>query len=154
MIEKNLRSHTESSVKRREPTILKLATAYNELCSQLTSLVASGKAPQGSAAPQPIQRDGLFKLDVDDDIWQDVGLDDEYDGKVPGWLGDEGVRSGIRALLQHDRCCEEELRLRKERCNLQQWFMEEWDCVKAARTATGKHPAIPYRRLLIFLLSA
>jgi hypothetical protein len=102
-------------------------------------LIASGRAPPGSAAPQPIQRDGLFKLDVDDDIWQDVGLDDEYDGGIPPWLGDEGVRTGIQALLQHDRCCEEELRLRKERCNLQHWFMEEWDCIEAAQREAGEH---------------
>lgn len=143
MIEKNLRSHAESSIKRREPTIYKLANTYNGLCHQLTGFISCGQAPPGSAAPRPIQRDGLFKLDVDDDIWQDIGLDDEYDGGVPRWLGDEGVRSGIQALLQHDRCCEEELRLRKERCNLQLWFMEEWKRVKAARREAREYLAIP-----------
>ena len=105
-------------------------------------------------APQPIQRDGLFKLDVDDDIWQDVGLDDEYDGGIPWWLGDEGVRSGIQALLQHDQCCEEEVQLRKERCNIQQWFMEEWEFVMAAQVAMDEHLIICCRRLLIFLPSS
>jgi hypothetical protein len=90
-------------------------------------------------APQSIQRDGLFKLDVDDDIWQDVGLDDEYDGGIPLWLGDDAIRSGIQALLQRDRCHEEELRLRKERCNLQHWFINEWDSIEAARVAAGEH---------------
>jgi len=92
-------------------------------------------------------------LDVDDDIWQDVGLDDEYNGEVPWWLGDKEVRSGIQAVLQRDRCCEEELRLRKECCNLQQWFMEEWVCIKAAWAAAGEHLVIPCRKLLMFLLS-
>jgi hypothetical protein len=68
---------------------------------------------------QPIQCNSLFKLDIDDDIWQDVGLDDEYDGGIPRWLGDEVVHMGIQALLQCDRSCEEELQLRKEHCNLQ-----------------------------------
>jgi hypothetical protein len=134
----------KSSIKRREPTILKLANTYNDLCRQLANLIANGQAPPGSVVPQSIQRDGLFRLDVDDDIWQDVGLDDEYDGGIPLWLGDEGVRLGIQALLQHDRCCEEEVRLRKERCNLQQWFMEEWDCIKAARVAYGENLALSY----------
>ena len=71
-----------------------------------------------------------------------MGLDDEYDGGLPWWLGDEGVRSGIQVLLQHDRCCEEEVWLRRERCNLQQWLMEEWECVKAARMAAGGHLVI------------
>jgi hypothetical protein len=78
-------------------------------------------------------------------------LDDEYDGGVPRWLGDEEVRSGIRALLQYDRCHEEELRLRKERCNLQEWFIEEWECIEAARVADGDYPVTPHRILLIFL---
>jgi hypothetical protein len=56
-------------------------------------------------------------------------------------------------LLQHDRCCEEEVRLRRERCNLQQWFMEEWNCVKAARVAAGECSVICCRRLLTFLSS-
>ena len=149
-IEQNLRSHAESSIKRREPTILKLANTYNDLCCQLTNLVANGQAPPGSAVPQPIRRDGLFKLDVDDDIWQDLGLDDGYDGVIPRWLSDEKVRSGIQALLQRDRCCEEEILLRRERSNLQQWFMEEWKCVEGARVAAGECPVICCRRLLRF----
>lgn len=103
-------------------------------------------------APRPVQRDGLFKLDVDDDIWQDIGLNDGNGGEIPRWLGDEEVRSGIQALLQHDRCGEEELRLRKERCNLQQWFMEEWDGVEAARREAGEHLIIPCRRLSLMSL--
>jgi hypothetical protein len=53
------------------------------------------------------------------------------DGPIPRWLGDESVRDGIKALLGLDRCCEEETRLRKERCALQEWMMEEWTCVDA-----------------------
>jgi hypothetical protein len=136
--------------------LMKLANTYNDLCHQLTGRIASGQAPPSSAAPQPIQRNGLFKLDVDDDIWQDVGLDDEYDDRIPWWLGDEGVHSGIQALLLHDWCCKEELRLREEHCNLQQWFMEEWVCVKAARGALGEHSVISVircQKVLMILLS-
>jgi hypothetical protein len=53
------------------------------------------------------------------------------DGPIPRWLGDENVRDGIKALLELDRCCEEETRLCKERCALQEWMMEEWTCVDA-----------------------
>jgi hypothetical protein len=38
---------------------------------------------------------------------------------------------GIRSLLELDRCQEEEVRLRKERCAMQEWMMEEWTCVDA-----------------------
>jgi hypothetical protein len=74
----------------------------------------------------------LFQLDVDDDIWQDVGLDDENSGPIPKWLGDDGVRQGIKFLLQLDRCEEEERRLIKERRAIQ-----EWDKVTNAINASG-----------------
>ncbi|GBE78980.1 hypothetical protein SCP_0201770 [Sparassis crispa] len=122
-----LSTHAESSIKRREPSILKLAKTYNDLCMQMSTLIRQRKAPRFAIVPPPIQSNGLFKLDVDDDIWQDVGLDDDVDtDAVPRWLGDETVREGIKMRLLLDRCIEEESRLQRERCALQEWFQEEW----------------------------
>ncbi|KAF7343583.1 hypothetical protein MSAN_01978800 [Mycena sanguinolenta] len=129
-----LHAHTESAVKRREPTIAKVATEYNKLCTQITKLIADGKAPRGSIAPVPIPTKGLWQLDVDDVIFQDVGLDDGEDESTepPLWLCDEKVRSGIKAMLELDRCNEEEARLRRELRALRVWFAEEWKVVKDA----------------------
>ena len=82
--------------------------------------------------------DKLFCLDVDDDIWQDIGLT-EIDGPAdpPLWLCDEDVQSGIRAMLEMDRCQEEEPRLLLERKSLQEWFAEEWAIVKMAIEVSG-----------------
>ncbi|KAI5980967.1 hypothetical protein EDD15DRAFT_2392327 [Pisolithus albus] len=124
--EQRLQNHTEASVKRREPGIGKLASSYNNLCLQMVGLIQKGKAPQGSIAPLLIPRDSLFKLDVDDDIWQDVGLEDDSDGFLPPWLADIKVRSGIRSLLDLRRCEEEERHLLQERKALIHWFAEEW----------------------------
>ncbi|KAJ7257320.1 hypothetical protein C8J57DRAFT_1516785 [Mycena rebaudengoi] len=117
-----LDSHTESAVKRREPTIKKLNIEYNKLCSQMAHLIAT------KAAPVRIESEGLFQLDVDDGIWQDVGLDEEEEGsgEPPGWLSNEDTRSGIKAMLEYDCANEENIRLRKERCAMQVWFAEEW----------------------------
>ena len=56
---------------------MKLAHTYNGLCKQMQELVKQHRAPPLAVPPEPIKSDGLFKLDVDDDIWQDVGLEDE-----------------------------------------------------------------------------
>lgn len=93
-------------------------------------MIEQKHAPAGAVAPQIIEHDGLFKLDVDNDIWQDLGLDDEHDGTPPLWLSNESVREGIKAMLEYDRCVEEEIRLMKERCAMQEWMMEEWACVE------------------------
>ncbi|KAJ7207315.1 hypothetical protein B0H12DRAFT_991225, partial [Mycena haematopus] len=92
-------------------------------------LIKSGKAPPKAIAPMPVPREGLWQLDVDDDIFQDVGLDDrddQYDDEPPLWLCDEKVRAGIKAMLDLDRSEEEDARLRREGMALRVWFAEEW----------------------------
>jgi hypothetical protein len=119
--------------------MVQLVKTYNNLCGQISQLIKDKKAPLGAIAPQPIAKEGLFKLDVDDDIWQDVGLDEDGEGFIPGWLGDEDVRVGIKNVLELDRCQEEEIRLQKERCAMQEWMLEEWTCVDATiKLCTGK----------------
>ena len=126
-----LRSHTETQIKRREPAITQLTKSYNDLCGQMENLVKAKKAPGNAVVAERIPRDGLFKLDVDDSIWQDIGLE-ETTGALPAWLSDVNVRDGIKSMLELDRCKEEEVRLKRERCALQEWFLEEWSCVQLA----------------------
>lgn len=91
----------------------------------------------GAIAPREIAKDGLFQLDVDDAIWQDVGLQDEPGGVPPAWLCDENVRLGIQYILQYDRCVEEERRLIKEKRALCDWLREEWLVNRAAFDSSG-----------------
>ncbi|KAG2109214.1 hypothetical protein DEU56DRAFT_874510 [Suillus clintonianus] len=134
--ERKLHANTEHSIKRREPGILKLITTYNGLCSQLRSLIQQRRAPRSAVPPHIIPRDGIFQLDVDDDIWQDVGLDDDT-LNPPAWLSDDTVRNGIRLQLEVDRCNEEEARLTRERAVIQEWMLAEWDS-----TQTALHKAV------------
>ncbi|KAG6806240.1 hypothetical protein H0H92_012089, partial [Tricholoma furcatifolium] len=130
---KKVNEHTEASVKRRDPSITDLASTYNKLCDKLVELFKAGKAPCHALLPQKIEAKGLFALDVDDAIWQDVGLGmDGGDHTPPVWLSNEKAREGIRALLEYDRCLEEDERLRYELRNLRSWCSEEWQVVNAA----------------------
>jgi hypothetical protein len=99
----------------------------------MKALIQQKKAPTGATLPIEIPREGLFKLDVDDDIWQDVGLDDGDHDLAPLWLRDENVRQGIKSMLMLDRCEEEEARLLRERRALQEWMQEEWQVVQRAK---------------------
>ncbi|KAI6139104.1 hypothetical protein BKA82DRAFT_4332382 [Pisolithus tinctorius] len=111
--ENNLQSH---------PAISKLVTSYNTLCDELM-------APPGAISPFPIPPKGIFQLEVDSDIWQDVGLA-EGCANPPSWLADEAVRKGIRLMLEVDHCNEEERRLSREQSALQEWFSVEWQSVQ------------------------
>ena len=88
----------------------------------------------------------LFKLDVDDDIWQDVGLGDSIGGLPPAWLADEKVCLGIKSLLELRRCEEEEICLLQERKVLVEWFAEEWSRLQKAKLNAGKQ----YYQTLLF----
>jgi hypothetical protein len=71
-------------------------------------------------------------LDVDDDIWQDIGPDDAYDDTEPPlWLKDDGVRDGIKAMLELDRCDEEKPRLFHDCRALRYWLAEEWEAIES-----------------------
>ncbi|KAF8135243.1 hypothetical protein K438DRAFT_1911669 [Mycena galopus ATCC 62051] len=103
-----LHAHTESAVKRREPTIARVASDYNKLCVELEKTHSRRQSSRG------VNATGLWQLDVDDAIFEDVGLDDPDDQEPPLWLRDEKVRAGIKARLELDRCDEEDARLHRE----------------------------------------
>ncbi|RDB30787.1 hypothetical protein Hypma_005865 [Hypsizygus marmoreus] len=148
--EKKLHDHVSSQVKRHEPGILQLCKKYNDLCADMTRQITRGEAPAGAVAPLTLEKDGLFKLDVDDDIWQDIGLNDEDDSGngVPEWLANEKMRQGIKAMLEVDRCEEEQQRLKKERCAMQEWMLEEWVSVEKAISDCIHNSDLTYQLLL------
>ncbi|KAI6040545.1 hypothetical protein EDC04DRAFT_2867542 [Pisolithus marmoratus] len=105
---KRLSADVHSSFKHHEPTIVKLVSTYNKWCDDIHSMVQLGKVPHHAIPPPYISHDTIFSLDVDDEIWNDIGLDE---GTLPCWLADETVRQGIRLQLEVDHCNEEEERL-------------------------------------------
>ncbi|KAJ7603276.1 hypothetical protein DFH06DRAFT_1022371, partial [Mycena polygramma] len=129
-----LKTHIEDAVKRRDPGIQELVRHYNKLCAEMERLIKNHKAPRNALPPEPIAPKSVWGLDVDDEIWQDIGLDDAYDEQEPPlWLKSEAVRDGIKAMLQLDRCLEEEPRLFHECRALRYWLSEEWDAVALAK---------------------
>ena len=95
-VDQKLDSRIQSEAKRKEPGILNLVKQYNNLCQEIEVLMGQGYAPRGALKPTMIDREGLFKLDVDDDIWQDIGLQDGPDTASPRWLTD--IRKNLLPL--------------------------------------------------------
>jgi hypothetical protein len=135
--DQKVHDHTRASVQKRDPSIQQRARDYNKLCDKMQKLISEGKAPSGAIVPEKVIMTGLFALDVDDAIWQDIGLADEESADPPLWLCNDAVRSGIKARLELDRCLKEEARLVHERRALQVWFSEEWKIVTDGCQATG-----------------
>lgn len=114
---------------------MNLVKQYNELCDVIADLIRRGRAPPGVVAPTKIPLKGLFDMDVDSEIWFEHGLGS--DTTVPRWMKEELVRKGIRALIEVDRCAEEEARILCERRAMQEWFAEEWELHCRAVRDTG-----------------
>ncbi|KAG2112072.1 uncharacterized protein F5147DRAFT_744682 [Suillus discolor] len=135
--EHKIRASTQYSIKRREPGVLKLVSTYNDLCAQLRSLIRQQRAPPSAVPPRPIIHEGIFLLDVDNEIWQDIGLDE--DGiNPPAWLSDKATRSGIHLQLEVDRCVEEETHLMRERTVMQEWMFAEWEAIQTLLRDAGE----------------
>ncbi|KAJ3817139.1 hypothetical protein F5880DRAFT_1493393, partial [Lentinula raphanica] len=95
-----LQAHTADAVKRRDRGIESLARTYNKLCMKILNLIQGRNAPRHAVAPWSIPIKELFTLDVDDFIWDDVGLDENTNVfDVPPWLEDNQVCTGIRGIL-------------------------------------------------------
>ncbi|KAJ7700448.1 hypothetical protein B0H17DRAFT_1128860 [Mycena rosella] len=136
--ENQCNEHAGAAIKRQELNIARLVKEYNKICDQIEALIKVKKAPARAVAPVPVAAKGIYQLDVDDVIWQDLGLDGDEEGAPPLWLRDDKVRLGIRALLQKDRCHEEAPHLLRERGHLQIWFATEWRAVnEALKASTG-----------------
>ncbi|KAL0571742.1 hypothetical protein V5O48_010213 [Marasmius crinis-equi] len=142
--EEKIHTQIARSVKRKDPGIQRLARSYNEKVSKMEKMVSLRQAPRNAAPPKQIPMDQLFSLDVDDEIWQDVGPTDEWDNSTPPpWLANDSVRSGIRGMLEVDRSQEERVRLAHERDAMQCWFSEEWAVLALVLNETV-HPDARY----------
>ena len=100
---------------------------YNSYCEQLFHLHHSSWA---IPVPTPLPTT-LVDLQDDLTLMQDVWITLSV-SEVPRWLEDVDVRDGIRALLKHERCLEEQHRLGLEADNMCHWFGNELSAVQMA----------------------
>lgn len=77
----------------QEPTITLLAKKYNAMLKQMVQLQMTDAVAANAILPPAIVLKTIFKLDVDDDTWADIGLEDleDFSGVPPPWLGDNTV---------------------------------------------------------------
>jgi hypothetical protein len=109
---------------------LRLLSRYNQ---HVTAILDNwGDAPPNAVRPRFLERDGLFKLEVDEPIWQILGLLSNDDTPAPAWLGDENTHKGIVAMLDLKGCTRELEILARERTNIQTWYCEEYAAVLQA----------------------
>ncbi|KAH6893905.1 hypothetical protein BKA70DRAFT_1439363 [Coprinopsis sp. MPI-PUGE-AT-0042] len=146
MVYTKLQAQIETHIARQQSGLVSLMGCYNTLCNELENLIHSRKAPRGSIAPKPLERESLFHLDIDDPIWDDAGLyEPDANGMIPPWLGDDTVWKGIQAWLAVERCTEELERLKDECSSLHTWLQDEWTILINSRSAFQETSALLYQ---------
>ncbi|KAG1723637.1 hypothetical protein EDB19DRAFT_1951979 [Suillus lakei] len=106
-----VKAHLRERLHQRKFEIERFERSYRQ--------TVNGEAPASAIAPHSITPTGIFQLDVDNDIWQDVGLDSN-DMAPPAWLADENMHTAIKFQLE-------------------EWMMAEWDALQEARTCADEN---------------
>ncbi|KAF9503661.1 hypothetical protein BS47DRAFT_1369368 [Hydnum rufescens UP504] len=140
VVDHNTMEHTTKALKRCYCSVKSLVVDYNKWRLNMMKLHGWGRISKNAIIPPPIDMKGLFGLDVNNDIWQDIGLtDDEFDGTVPPWLGDEDIQNGIWLMQEVVNCCDKLYLCDQESYSLQQWFEDKSAALMAASNACQEH---------------
>src|SRR6266436_10278442 len=92
-VDQSLCSQIEKPVKKQSTGIDSTLQKYNEKLRSLVSLQGKGGIPLDKWLPPELKKDGLYSLDVDQDIWQDYDLSNFEE--LPKWIIDPTVKDGI-----------------------------------------------------------
>ncbi|KAF9512992.1 hypothetical protein BS47DRAFT_1393737 [Hydnum rufescens UP504] len=123
------KAHVEKAVKHRAPGIDVTLNKYNALRKDMLRERGKNGVKRDAYVPPELSIEGLYKLDVDQDIWQNADMADFEGGKVPLWLSDTEVQDGIRAAQEVKSCQEELFRCEREHSNLRLWLLNDYEAV-------------------------
>jgi hypothetical protein len=131
ILDQKTKAHVEKAVRSRSGGIEATVKKYNARLKELATLRGKGGIRKDAYIPSVLTMEGLYKLDVDQDIWEDSRGDiaDFPDGVVPPWLADPSVKEGIRLAQEMASCRQELERCKAEHANLRTWFCEEYSAI-------------------------
>ena len=120
IVNQSLHAHVTKAVKNRSSGIEVTLKKYNGRLKQLSQLWGKGGIAKDAWLPPPLEKDGIYKLDVDQDIWHDY--DPLQFDELPLWMVDPSVKEGIPLAQMVMNCCSEVMHCGAEKANLHQWL--------------------------------
>ncbi|KAG2104753.1 uncharacterized protein F5147DRAFT_775574 [Suillus discolor] len=137
-----LHQQTCKAISKCQPALMTAIRRFNSYCERLNSLYDTS---WGIPLPAPLPTK-LAELCSDPGLMEDVWITPSL-GEVPRWLDDTSIRDGIRALLKHDRCREEQVQLGVEVDNLCRFFGNELAALELALWSPKSEPfAVPLQQ--------
>ncbi|KAF9511788.1 hypothetical protein BS47DRAFT_1363554 [Hydnum rufescens UP504] len=128
-MDQKTKSHVEKVVKQHAPGIEATVHKYNAKQKEMLKEQGKNGVWRDAYVPLELVMEGLFNLDVDQDIWENADMVDFEGGEIPLWLANKEVRDGIRAAQEVKSCQEELHQCDVEYSNLHTWFVEEYEAV-------------------------
>jgi hypothetical protein len=122
-----LHQQTGKAISKHQPALMTAIRRFNSYCKWLDSLYDTS---WGIPLPAPLPTK-LAELCSDPGLMEDVWITPSL-GEVLQWLDDTSIRDGICALLKHDQCQEEQVRLGVEADNLCRFFRNELAALELA----------------------
>jgi hypothetical protein len=138
ILDQKTKAHVENAVKHRSSGIEATMNKYNAKLVEMSEYRRKSKSISRDAyIPPVLSKEGLYKLDVDQDIWEDARGDiaDFPDGVIPKWLTDTSVKQGICVAQEVVNCRQELERCKAEHSNLWTWFCDEYAAVGKLATS-------------------
>ncbi|KAF9506410.1 hypothetical protein BS47DRAFT_1367378 [Hydnum rufescens UP504] len=135
-MDQKTKSHVKKAVKQCAPGIEATVHKYNAKRKEMLK--------EDAYVPLELVMEGLFNLDVNQDIWENADMVDFKGGEIPLWLANKEVWDGIR-VAQEVKSCQEELhQCDVEYSNLCAW-MKTWE--RSLATITIPVGAVDWSRI-------
>jgi hypothetical protein len=134
---------TKKLLQRGQNSVSTLVSRFNRLVDEMIEMKKKGGALPRARMPAKLELRMLYRLHVDDAMWNEDGLMEEPNESPPAWLADLDTRDAIIAMLEKDRVMEEQERLDAEEQNLMKWLRYEVMDVQSALAASSGVPACP-----------
>ncbi|KAF9514330.1 hypothetical protein BS47DRAFT_1361837 [Hydnum rufescens UP504] len=128
-MDQKTKSHVKKAVKQHAPGIKATVHKYNAKRKEMLKERGKNGVWRDAYVPLELVMEGLFNLDVNQDIWENADMVDFEGGEIPLWLANKEVWDGIRVAQEVKSCQEELRRCDVEYSNLHAWFVEEYEAV-------------------------
>src|SRR5260370_20930466 len=122
-LDQNMKAHVEKAVNKHSHGIDSTLSKYNNKLKELGALQSLNPTCHNVYLPPIIPWNDLYKLDVDQIIWEDC---DWLEDTVPCWLANPKVKEGICYVQQLQNSHQELSRCKAEHANLHEWFTQEY----------------------------
>ncbi|KAF8339508.1 uncharacterized protein EI90DRAFT_3012532 [Cantharellus anzutake] len=130
-LDQSMKAHVKKAVNRHSSGIESTLSKYNDKLKELGALRALDPTRHHVYLPPIILRSDLYKLDIDQGIWEDCDWSQFPDGTLPCWLTNAKVKEQIRFTQQLHNSRQELRRCKAEHANLRQWFTQEYHSYEA-----------------------